>query len=284
MSEDNQTGHGVGYEEAPPLGPGELLAPDYRAIMPLSRGQFLDIYDVWSEERACRCIAKVLRPEYIEDRGAQDSLLREGRTLKRLTHLHIVRAYDVIENPYPVVILETLTGQTLDYLINTHRGRRLSLSNIVFLGVHLCSAMHYLHRQGLLHLDLKPSNIVSNLGVAKVLDLSIAQPPGHGNRGVGTPQYMAPEQCNGAVLTEATDAWGIGAVLFHAATGKPPFEVEAGEKHQQLERRADPVRSQRRVPAAFAAAVDRCLDPEPAKRPTVDELAELLFGLGQERT
>jgi serine/threonine protein kinase len=252
--------------------------------MPLSRGQFLGIYDAWSEERACRCIAKVLLPDHIEDQRARESLLREGETLKRLTHLHIVRAYDVIEDPCPVVILETLTGETLDYLINTHRRRRLSLSNIVFLGLHLCSAMHYLHRQGLLHLDLKPSNIVSNLGVAKVLDLSVAQPPGRGHKGQGSPQYMAPEQCSGAVLTEATDVWGIGAVLFHAATGKPPFEVEEREKYPQLERRAEPVRSHRRVPVAFAAAVDRCLDPEPERRPMVDELAELLYGLGQERT
>jgi len=284
VSEDNQTGHSFGYGVAPPLGDGELLAPDYRVITHINRRRVLDIYDVWSGERACRCMAKVLRANYIENQGARDSLLSEGETLKRLTHIHIVRAYEVIENPCPVVILEMLPGETLDYLIYTHRRRRLSLSNIVFLGLHLCSAMHYLHRQGLLHLDLKPSNIVSNLGVAKVLDLSIAQPPGRGNRGVGTPQYMAPEQCSGAGLTEATDVWGIGAVLFHAATGKPPFEAEDAEKYQQLERRADPVRSQRRVPAAFAAAVDRCLDPEPAKRPTVDELAELLFGLGQERT
>jgi serine/threonine protein kinase len=280
VSEDNQTGHNVVYEVAPPLGPGELLAPDYRVIMHLSRRQVLDIYDVWSEERACRCIAKGLRPDYIEDRRAQDSLLWEGETLKRLTHLHIVRAYEVIENPCPLVILETLTGETLDYLINTNRRRRLSLPNIVFLGLHLCSAMHYLHRQGILHLDLNPSNIVSNLGVAKVLDLSIAQPPGRGYRGEGTPQYMAPEQCSGAVLTEATDVWGIGAILFHAATGKPPFEAEAREEYQQLERRADSVRSYRRVPATFATVVDRCLDPEPARRPTVDELAELLYGLG----
>jgi serine/threonine protein kinase len=248
--------------------------------MHVNRGQVLDIYDLWSEERACRCIGKALRPDYIEDRRAYNTLLWEGETLKRLTHVHIVRAYEVIESPSPTVILEMLTGDTLDYLIYTHRRRRLSLSNIVFLGSHLCSAMHYLHRQGLLHLDLNPSNIVSNLGVAKVLDLSIAQPPGRGRRGEGTPQYMAPEQCSGAVLTEATDVWGIGAVLFHAATGKPPFEAEAPYKYQQLERRADPVRSYRRVPATFATAVDRCLDPEPARRPTVDELAELLYGLG----
>jgi serine/threonine protein kinase len=280
VSEDNQTGHSFGYEVAPLLGEGELLAPGYRVIMHVNRGRVLDIYDVWSEERACRCFAKVLRADYIEDRRAQDSLLWEGETLKRLAHIHIVRAYEVIENPCPAVILEMLPGETLDYLIYAHRRRRLSLSDIVFLGLHLCSAMHYLHYQGLLHLDLNPSNILSNLGVAKVLDLSIAQPPGRGRRGEGTPQYMAPEQCSGAMLTEATDVWGIGAVLFHAATGKPPFEAEAPEKYQQLERRADPVRSYRRVPATFATVVDRCLDPEPARRPEVDELAELLYGLG----
>ncbi|MBV9455301.1 MAG: serine/threonine protein kinase [Rubrobacter sp.] len=249
--------------------------------MHINRRRVLDIYDVWSEERACRCMAKVLRADYIENQRARDSLLSEGETLKRLTHIHIVRAYEVIENPCPVVILEMLPGETLDYLIYTHRRRRLSLSNIVFLGLHLCSAMHYLHRQGLLHLNLKPSNILATAGMAKVIDLSIAQRPGRARgRGMGTRQYMAPEQCSGAVLTEATDVWGIGVVLFHAATGKPPFEAEAGEKYQQLERRADPVRSHRRVPNTFATAVDRCLDSEPARRPTVDELAELLYGVG----
>jgi serine/threonine protein kinase len=139
--------------------------------------------------------------------------------------------------------------------------------------------MHYLHRQGLLHLDLKPSNIISDCGLAKVIDLSIAQPPGRGRRGVGTRQYMAPEQASGDLLGEATDVWGIGAVLFEAATGQRPFKAEAGQRYQQLERRADPVRSLRRVPAAFATLVDGCLEPEPARRPTVDELAEALNGL-----
>jgi serine/threonine protein kinase len=177
------------------------------------------------------------------------------------------------------VILETLIGDTLAYLISIHRRRRLPLSDVVFLGLHLCSAMHYLHRQDLLHLDLKPSNIISNLGLAKVLDLSIARPPGQGRRGMGTRQYMAPEQARGDLLSEATDVWGIGVVLFEAATGQRPFEAEAGQKYQQLERRADSVRAYRRVPTAFATAVDRCLDPEPARRPTIGELTQGLNGL-----
>jgi serine/threonine protein kinase len=275
----------IGSEIAPPLGKGELLAPDYTVKTHIRRGRALDVYGVWSEERACRCVAKVLRPDRIEDRRARGMLLREGRILKRLTHLHIVRAYEILEEPQPTVILETLTGSTLAYLIAVHRRRRLPLFSLVFLGLHLCSAMHYLHRQGLLHLDLKPSNIVSNLGLAKVLDLSIARRPGRARRrGIGTRQYMAPEQARGGLLSEATDVWGIGAVLFHAATGRPPFEAETGQKYQQLERRADLIRTHRRVPAAFATMVDRCLDPEPSQRPAVGELAELLNKLAHDQS
>jgi serine/threonine protein kinase len=275
----------IEHKVAPPLGEGALLAPGYAVVAHLNRGRAVDVYEVWSEERACRCVAKVLRPDRIEHRRARASLLREGRILKRLTHLHLVRAYETLEDPQPTVILETLTGGTIAYLIAVHRRRRLPLFTLVFLGLHLGSAMHYLHRQGLLHLDLKPSNILAAVGIAKVIDLSIAQRPGRARRrGIGTRQYMAPEQARGGLLSEATDVWGIGAVLFHAATGQPPFEAETGRKYQQLERRADPVRSYRRVPATFATAVDRCLDPEPARRPTVDELAELLYGLGNELT
>src|SRR5918999_173725 len=94
--------------------------------------------------------------------------------MRRGNHLD---AYEVIKGPRPVVILETLTGATLAYLIDT-APRRLAIPDIVHLGLHLCSALHYLHRHDVLHLDLKPSNIVSDHGLAKLLDLSIARSPG----------------------------------------------------------------------------------------------------------
>ncbi len=268
-----------GHEVAPPLKAGELLAPGYEIAAHLKRGRVLDVYDVWSEERACHCVAKVLRPDRDDDQESRSRLLREGYILEKLTHLHIVRAYETVEKPHPFVILETLIGDTLAYLIALHRRRRLPLADVAFLGLHLCSAMHYLHRQGLLHLDLKPSNIISDCGLAKVIDLSIAQPQGRGRRGVGTRQYMSPEQARGGLLSEAADVWGIGAVLFEAATGQRPFEAETGQRYQQLERRAVHVRAHRRVPAAFAAVVDGCLEPEPAQRPTIDELTKVLNGL-----
>jgi serine/threonine protein kinase len=259
----------------PPFVAGERLAPGYEVIAHMSRGNNLDVYDAWSEERACRVIAKTPRPDRLEDRRTVRALMREGRLLKKFTHPHIVRAYEVSKEPQPVVILETLTGATLAYLIDT-RPRRLAISEIVHLGLHLCSALHYIHRQGVLHLDLKPSNIISESRLAKIIDLSIARSPGQGEEGTGTDQYMAPEQVTGDHLSPATDVWGVGAVLWEAATGEEPFNAEDEDDeeptYEQLERRIDPIRYYRRVPAAFASLVESCLEPDPAGRPTIEEL------------
>ena len=261
----------------PPFVAGERLAPGYEVIAHMSRGNNLDVYDAWSAERACRVIAKTPRPDRLEERRTVRALMREGRLLKKFTHPHIVRAYEVSKEPQPVVILETLTGATLAYLIDT-RPRRLAISEIVHLGLHLCSALHYIHRQGVLHLDLKPSNIISESQLAKIIDLSIARSPGQGEEGTGTDQYMAPEQVTGDYLSPATDVWGVGAVLWEAATGEEPFNADDEDdeepSYEQLERRIVPIRSYRRVPAAFASLVESCLEPDPAGRPTIEELTK----------
>ena len=263
----------------PPLKAGEVIAPGYEVIAHLHRSNYFDVYDAWSEERACRCIAKTPIPDLLEDKSLARGLFREGRLLAKLTHPHIVRAYETLKEPQPTLILETLTGATLAYLIET-RQRRLPLTAIVNLGLHLCSAIHYLHRHGILHLDLKPSNIVSERGLAKLLDLSIARPPGRGQKGMGTLEYMAPEQARGGILCAPADVWGIGAVLFETATGEVPFEAYEDESsYDQLERRAESVGLYRRVPAAFDDLVHSCLEPDPALRPSVDGVAESLRAL-----
>jgi serine/threonine protein kinase len=269
-------------EGPPPLEAGEIIAPGYEVIAHLHRSNNFDVYDAWSEDRVCRCIAKTPIPDLLEDKELTRGLFREGRLLKRLTHPHIVRTYETIRKPHPTLILETLTGATLAYLIDTG-SRRLPLTDIAHLGLHLCSAVHYLHRHGILHLDLKPSNIVSECQRAKILDLSIARPPGRGAKDAGTRNYMAPEQARGDYLGPAADVWGIGAVLFEAATGELPFDAHEDEDHyEQLERQAEPVRSYRRVPAAFNDLVRSCLEPDPARRPTAGELAQALNKLIQE--
>jgi serine/threonine protein kinase len=254
---------------------GQPLAPGYVVIEHLSRGQRLDVYDVWSDERDCRCVAKLLRPDCLENDRARRRLKREGRLLKRLTHPHLVRAYETIDDPFPIVIMETLTGETLSHFVHTRR-RRLPAYNLTFLGIQLCSVVQYLHRHRLLHLDLKPSNIMAEQGMAKLFDLSLARAPGREAGGIGTQPYMAPEQARGGTLTEATDIWGIGAVLYTAATARLPFPSEEEDRYEQLERRADLVGAHRRLPRTLARAIDACLEPLPARRPGIKDLAQLL--------
>jgi serine/threonine protein kinase len=124
----------------PPLPAAATLAPGYTVVSHLSRNRTLDVYDVWSAERECRCIAKTLPPHLRHDRRAARRLLREGDFLLALAHPHIVRAYETIRRPNPVVILETLTGETLGRLVE-RRQRRLSTRELSYLGLHVASAV-----------------------------------------------------------------------------------------------------------------------------------------------
>ncbi|MFD5794948.1 hypothetical protein ACFWIO_15645, partial [Streptomyces diastatochromogenes] len=104
--------------DPPPLAPGARPAPGYEVLAHLTRTGWLDVYDAWSEERACRCVIKLVRPDRLDEGPLRERLLREGRWLREFTHPHLVRAYETFESPEPLVVLETLTGETLSHLID----------------------------------------------------------------------------------------------------------------------------------------------------------------------
>ena len=248
------------------------LASGYRALRLLRQGEVTSVYDAWSEKRGCRCVVKVLRPGRA-DRADARALAAEGRLLLSLTHPHIVRAYELVGRPRLTLVLETLPGETLSRLLE--RRRRLSAPDLARLGLQLAAALGYLHRAGALHLDVKPSNVVCHAGLAKLIDLGIARPPGRSSRGVGTDDYLAPEQARGSAISPATDVFGLGGMLFQSATGHPPFRSRRGH-WAQLEGRAVPISSLRSLPAELSRAIDACLEPDPDARPTLDELARRL--------
>jgi eukaryotic-like serine/threonine-protein kinase len=277
-----------------PLAPWDLLASGYEPIQHLRRGRHLDVYDVWSEERACRCIVKTLRPDRLDRSGPRRRLLEEGRLLCDLTHPHIVRGYEVIEHPVPAIVMETLGGETLEHMFEQPEPG-LSSAEVAQLGLQLTSAVRYLHAHGWLHLDLKPGNVIAEAGRAKLIDLSVARPPGPAPGGIGTFLYMAPEQVRGGELGPAADVWGIGAVLFEAATGEPAFDEPDGDSdwssltneslfdesveeadYPQLSTSAPRVDELRPLPGELADLIAACLEPEAGRRPTVPQLLEAL--------
>ena len=164
----------------------------YELLEKLADGHACETWDAWSHERGCRVIVRI------------GDVRREGRLLRRLTHPNVVRVYEVHRG---WIVLETLSGATLSAL------PELARADAIEMGRQLCSAIGYLHRQGWLHLDLKPDNLIADGGRLKLIDFSIAQRPGRIEPGTGTRRWMAPEQEHGGRVSAATDVWGIAAVL-----------------------------------------------------------------------
>ncbi len=245
------------------LEPGEEIAPGYLVEELLSRGQALDVYAVFSAQRLCSATAKTIRPDRAHVERVRTRLLLEGRLLTSLAHPHLARGFEVFGEPVPVVIVETLMGFNLEEIVEW-RSRRLPSTDLAHLGRQLASALQYLHANGFLHLDVRPANVMAHGGKATLIDLSIARPPGEVRGGFGTREYMAPEQVRGGLVSATTDAWGLGATLYAAATGVPPNPD------------VRPVRSLRRLHPALAEVVDACLSPAQTDRPGLLEVHQRL--------
>jgi serine/threonine protein kinase len=248
------------------------LVTGYRAVAHLRRGDLCDVYDAWSEEREVRCVVKILRPDRRANPTDRRRVMVEGELLLSLTHPHIVRAYEVREDPVPFIALEAATGDTLARLIDHGP---LPARDLARLATQMCSALSYLHRRGYLHLDLKPSNVAWDRGYARLLDLSIARRPGRAP-GIGTTKYLSAEQARGGALTEATDVWGLGCLLYEAATGRAPLGhagIAAGVEMPP------PLKKHRRLRLASESIVLRCLSPAPEDRPSIGEIARIFAPL-----
>lgn len=258
--------------------PGTVLVAGLIVDEHLSRGADLDVYSVWDPDRDCLCIAKTLRPDRREDATARRRLHHEGELLTTLDHPHLVRGYALLdgedlddEDSGPMLLMETLTGATVARVIQDVPDG-LDTADTALLGLQLCSVLHHLHRRGVLHLDLKPSNIVCEAGRARLLDLSLAQPPGPCPAGKGTHEYMAPEQVAGDHVDTAADAWGLGGVLFRALTRRRPFPRTDGARDPRTAPDLTALQGRTDVDPDLRQVVAACLRLDPRARPGLTEV------------
>jgi serine/threonine protein kinase len=262
---------------------GDAIAPGRIVLRRLGGGKRYEVFLVWDDHRLAVLVAKVLRPDQAEDPLAQRDLAREAEWLAQLGHPVLVRGYDaVLEGPFPHVLTEHLDGPTLYTLLE--RGDGLPLEQLLPLGLHVASALHYMAAEGLVHLDVKPDNIVMG-APPRLIDLSVTRPLTEARRlahPVGTDAYMAPEQCGGGDVGSPADVFGLAATLQHALTGSPPFprpdgarqSTDATVRFPQLVRGPEPL--PRRTPHQLADALRAGLERDPAARPTAAELAGAL--------
>ncbi len=211
--------------------------------------------------------------------GALGRFEREARVLARLAHPGIVRVHrSGTHADRPFIVMDIVPGQSLASLMP---GPRLGDAVVAAIGGDIARALAAAHEAGVLHRDVKPQNIiVSSEGRRAVLvDFGLARDEtdasgdltktGHV---IGTVRYMAPEQIRGdkTAISAATDVWGLGATLYHAAVGRPPFEGEAAATVMAAILRSTPAAASTTsgdaVSVALSDVLGRCLEHQPVDR------------------
>ena len=264
------------------LAEGDEIALGRSALAKLGGGHHYEAYLAFDERLHAIVVAKLVRPHLVDDPRVIAGLEAEAAMLARLDHPVIVRAFDAVcDGPRPHLVLEHLEGPRLSTLIR--RYGPLPPEQLIPLALQLCSAVHYLAVEGVVHLDLKPANTIMS-GPPRLIDLSVAldaDAAARLDRPIGTDGYMAPEQCDPAgrgPVGAAADVWGLGATLYRAATGERPFpgavkdSADPVERWPQLAEEAD----RAPLPAAVAEPILACLRPDPADRPLPAEVADAL--------
>ncbi|HKD99831.1 MAG TPA: serine/threonine-protein kinase [Planctomycetota bacterium] len=175
---------------------------------------------------------KILRRELAGNRLYVERLRREARLSARLDHPNVVKGLDLGEiEGLPYFVMEFVDGKSLKTVLR-ERGK-LEEDEIVEVGLQIARALDHAYRHGVVHRDIKPGNVIlARDGTVKVADLGLARRPDDASvtkdgTTLGTPHYVSPEQARDPVSADArSDLYSVGATLFHAATGSPPFDAE----------------------------------------------------------
>ncbi len=241
---------------------------------------------VWKarDERLNRLVALKLLPEVVAgDPEAVKDLLRETNRCLELTHPHIVRVYDLVQDgPLAAISMEYVDGESLAKRKAAAPGGCLTLEELRPLTEQLCTALDYAHRVAkVVHRDLKPANLlltrngqlkVTDFGIARSLSDTHTRLTGRVSNTSGTLLYMSPQQLRGEDPSASDDIYAFGATLYELLAGKPPFHT--GDVAWQIrEAEPKPVNSRLAtlgrdpVPAEWEETIQACLAKNPEDRP-----------------
>lgn len=238
------------------------------------------VYRAYDEVLHRDVAVKVVKKDARLDASASQNLLREARASSSLAHPNICTIYDVGETDGDLyIVMELVEGKSLQTLTSASG---LPVESILRYGIQIASALSRAHDRGIVHRDLKGSNIVASPeGLVKVLDFGLAKRVGAGildaptmtfsmlqgaSSVSGTLPYMAPEILRGEPADARSDLWALGVVLYELASGRLPFEGGTGFEISSAILREIPKQLGPPVPPGLWAIIQRCLAKEPGQR------------------
>jgi serine/threonine protein kinase/peptidoglycan hydrolase-like protein with peptidoglycan-binding domain len=266
---------------------GTKVFQRYRLERQLGRGGMGVVWLARDQKLDLEVALKFLPDHLVHDEVALDDLRRETRRCMRLTHQHIVRVFDLVDDPHTAAIaMEFVEGKSLSALRLDRPNRVFTVEEAGPWVRQMCEALAYAHESGrIVHRDLKPSNLMLDAnGMVKVVDFGIASSIGDSMSRVskadrvlssgGTLPYMSPQQVMGYPPSVADDVYAIGATLYELLTSKPPFF--RGSLESQIQSITPPSIRERRqeldipgeaVPETWERVVAACLQKEATVRP-----------------
>jgi len=271
---------------------GKTIA-HYRILEPLGAGGMGEVYRAHDQHLDRDVAVKVLRRGSLADPTSRERFRREAHLLSRFSHPGVATIFDFdTQDDMDFLVMEYVPGGTLESRLQ--KGP-LGLDDLTRIGAEIGDALEDAHRQGILHRDLKPGNIVlTATGTPKILDFGLASLM-HASHTVtnltqantigGSLPYMAPEQLRGEPDDSRTDVYAFGTVLYEMATGRRPFEKNRPEAlmFEILHGTTHPVRSLRpEAPPELDRLIESCLSKDPALRPTsAGSVSQMLRGIGE---